>query len=71
MKGSKAIFRWVRPERGHNKNEEYEIAGGFALGDRTRVLFSAEKGEQDGIFGDKLHEYEWYDSYALFKKSGP
>jgi outer membrane receptor protein involved in Fe transport len=66
-KGVKGHVQMGKTEKGHNKNHEFEIAGGFALTENTRMLFSAEKSIQAPIYGDKLHEYEWYDSIGLVK----
>jgi iron complex outermembrane receptor protein len=65
--GIKGHVQMGETERGHNKNQELEIAAGFALTDNTHVLFSAEKSVQDPIWGQQLHEYEWYDSIGLVK----
>jgi iron complex outermembrane receptor protein len=65
--GIKGHVQRGRTELHNNKNYELEIAGGFALTDRTRVLFSAEKEDQDPIYGDQLDKYDWYDSIGLVK----
>jgi outer membrane receptor protein involved in Fe transport len=69
--GIKGNVQWGETRRGHNENKEYQIAGGFAVTDRTHVLFSAEKGEQDPIYGYQLGEYEWYHSTGLVKNPSP
>ena len=63
--GIKGHVQWGETELHNNKNYELEIAGGFALTDSTRVLFSAEKAEQDPIYGDQIGKYDWYDSIGL------
>ena len=69
--GVKGHVQWGETELHNNKNHELEIAGGFKLNDSTRVLFSAESSKQDGIFGDQLDKYKWYDSWGLAKNPSP
>jgi iron complex outermembrane recepter protein len=69
--GIKGHVQKGETELHNNENSEYEISGGFALTDATRVLFSAEKSEQNGIYGDQLDKYDWYDSYGLVKNPSP
>jgi iron complex outermembrane recepter protein len=69
--GIKGNVQYGETRRGDNENKEYQIAGGFAVTDRTHVLFSAEKGEQDPIYGPQLDDYEWYKSTNLVKNPSP
>jgi len=69
-KGIKVKYQYGETEKGHNANYEFQVAAGFALGDKTHVLISVEKTGQDDIFG-KRHEYGWYDGSSLLPNPDP
>jgi outer membrane receptor protein involved in Fe transport len=45
-----------------NRNGEISMSGGFALGERTHVLLSAEAYSQDGVF--TVNDRDWYESWG-------
>ncbi len=69
--GIKGNVQWGETRRGDNETKEYQIAGGFAVTERMHVLFSAEKADQDPIYGSQLDEYEWYHSTGLMRNPSP
>ncbi|MFC1495291.1 TonB-dependent receptor domain-containing protein [Thermodesulfobacteriota bacterium] len=69
FEGIKGKVQYGMTERGHNKNNKYALAGGFAVTDRTHVLFSVEKSEQDPIQGYDILEYEWYNATSLLENT--
>src|SRR5690606_896008 len=54
-------------EDGDNQNYEGALGARFALGERTHMLLSAEKSEQDPIWGDQILDYGWYQAKALLE----
>jgi len=50
---------------GHNDNYEASFGAGFSIGDRTHVLLSAERSEQDPIWNQDILEYDWYTARDL------
>src|SRR5690606_26904243 len=54
-------------DKGHNENFEISFGAGFAIGQRTHVLLSAEKSEQDPIWGEDILEYDWYKARSLLE----
>jgi len=67
--GIKGNVQYGITERGHNKNYNIQLAGGYQFTDQTRVLVSVEKGAQDPIWGEDLLDYEWYNSNGLIASS--
>lgn len=68
--GIKAKYQIGENEKGHGETYEFQIAAGFALGDRTHVLVSVEKTGQEDIYG-KRHEYGWWDGSSLLPNPDP
>ncbi len=68
--GIKAKMQYGETAMGHNENYEFQVAAGFALGDKTHVLISIEKTRQHDIYG-KRHEYGWYDGSSLLPNPDP
>jgi iron complex outermembrane recepter protein len=54
-------------QNGHNENYEISFGAGFALGERTHVLLSAERSEQDPIWGNQILDYDWYQANSLLE----
>jgi iron complex outermembrane recepter protein len=52
-------------DNGDGDHYEAAFAAGFALGEKTHLLVSLEKNEQDPIWGDQVHDYDWYRARAL------
>jgi outer membrane receptor protein involved in Fe transport len=50
---------------------EASFGGGFALGERTHLLVSLERSEQDPIWGYDILEYDWYKARALLESTAP
>lgn len=69
--GFKASYQTGQNSKGDNKNFEYSLGGGFAIGDRTHVLLNYEKAEQDPISGIDVLDYDWYTSKALLGNPDP
>jgi iron complex outermembrane receptor protein len=62
--GIKAKYQIGNTEKGYGETYEFQVAAGFALGDRTNILVSYEKTGQEDIFG-KRDQYGWYDGSSL------
>jgi iron complex outermembrane recepter protein len=56
-----------RNDKGHGDHYEFSFGAGFALGERTHLLVSVEKSEQDPIWADQILEYDWYQARALIE----
>jgi iron complex outermembrane recepter protein len=56
-----------RNDKGHGDHYEFSLGAGFALGERTHLLVSVEKSEQDPIWADQILEYDWYRARALIE----
>jgi iron complex outermembrane receptor protein len=68
--GIKAKYQIGNTEKGYGETYEFQVAAGFALGDRTNILVSYEKTGQEDIYG-KRHEYGWYDGSSLLPNPDP
>ncbi len=55
--------------RGDNQNWKASLAGGFSLGEKTHLLFSVEKFDQDPIWSFK--GYDWYQGWGLIRNPDP
>ena len=45
------------------------MGAGFQLGERTHLLVSLERSEQDPIWGYDILDYDWYKARALLESS--
>jgi len=53
--------------KGDNANFELSFGAGFAIGERTHVLLSAERSEQDPVWGYDILDYDWYRARSLIE----
>jgi len=67
FEGIRANLSTGENDKGHGEHYEVSFAAGFALGERTHLLVSAEKNEQDPIWGDQILEYGWYQARSLIE----
>jgi iron complex outermembrane receptor protein len=58
-------------EEGDGDHYEAAFSAGFALGEKTHLLVSLEKNEQDPIWGDQIYAYDWYRARALVNNPAP
>src|SRR5690606_2178502 len=58
-------------EKGDNENFEVSFGAGFRVGENTRVLLSAERSEQDPIWGNQILDYDWYQARSLLENPDP
>lgn len=60
-------------DNGDGEHYEASFAAGFGLGsnDKTHVLISLEKNEQDPIWGNDILDYDWYNARALLENTAP
>jgi iron complex outermembrane receptor protein len=65
--GVRANLSTGENEKGHNEHYEVSFGAGFALGERSHLLVSAEKSEQDPLWGSDILEYDWYKARALIE----
>src|SRR5688572_1338486 len=52
-------------DNGDGDHYEASFEAGFALGEKTHLLVSLEKNEQDPIWGAQIYDYDWYRARAL------
>jgi outer membrane receptor protein involved in Fe transport len=67
FEGFKANISSGANDNGDGDHYEASFAAGFALGERTHLLVSLEKNEQDPIWGDQIYDYDWYRARALLE----
>jgi iron complex outermembrane receptor protein len=65
FEGFRANLSGGANEEGDGDHYEASFSAGFALGERTHLLVSVEKNEQDPIWGDQIKDYDWYRARAL------
>lgn len=67
FEGFRANLSGGSNDNGDNNHYEGSFAAGFALGknDKTHLLVSLEKAEQDPIWGNQIYDYDWYHARAL------
>jgi iron complex outermembrane receptor protein len=65
FEGIKGSVQTGATARGDNSNWKASIAAGFQLGDKTHLLVSGEKFDQDPIW--TRDGYDWYKSWALIQ----
>lgn len=73
FEGFKANVSGGANDNGDGNHYETSFAAGFALGkdDKTHLLVSLEKAEQDPIWGDQIDDYDWYHARALVNNPAP
>ncbi len=71
FEGFKANVSTGANDKGHGDHYEASFGAGFALGERTHLLVSLERSEQDPIWGQQILEYDWYRSRALLENTAP
>lgn len=71
FEGFKANVSTGANDNGDGEHYEASFGAGFALGERTHLLVSFEKNEQDPIWGDQIYEYDWYQARALVNSPAP
>lgn len=71
--GIKFNYSFGENDKGHGDHYEASFAGGFSLGesDRTHLLVSLEKSDQDPIWGEQILEYDWYRARDLLENPDP
>ena len=67
FEGFKGNVQAGQNHKGDNANVEFSLGAGFAIGERSHVLLSAEKSEQDPIWGDQILDYSWYRARSLIE----
>jgi outer membrane receptor protein involved in Fe transport len=65
FEGFKANVSTGANDNGDGEHYEASFGAGFALGEKTHLLISLEKNEQDPIWGDQIYDYDWYQARAL------
>ena len=73
FEGFRADLSGGANEQGDGNHYETSFAAGFALGenDKTHLLVSLEKAEQDPIWGSQIYDYDWYRARALVNNPAP
>jgi outer membrane receptor protein involved in Fe transport len=71
FEGFKANVSGGANDKGHGDHYEASFGAGFALGDKTHLLVSLERSEQDPIGGRQALEYDWYRARALLENTAP
>jgi outer membrane receptor protein involved in Fe transport len=71
FEGFRANLSGGANDKGDGDHYEGSFAAGFALGERTHLLVSLEKAEQDPIWGDQIYDYDWYRARALVNNPAP
>lgn len=67
FEGFRGSAQTGQTEKGHNENYEVSFGAGFSLGQRTHLLLSAERSEQDPVWGNQILEYDWYQARSLIE----
>ena len=71
FEGFKANVSTGENDIGDGEHYEASFGAGFALGDKTHLLVSVERSEQDPIWGEQLLDYDWYRARALIENTAP
>jgi outer membrane receptor protein involved in Fe transport len=71
FEGFKANISGGENDLGDGGHYEASFGAGFALGDKTHLLVSLERSEQDPIWGEQLLDYDWYRARALIENTAP
>jgi iron complex outermembrane receptor protein len=71
FEGFRANVSGGENDKGHGDHYEVSFGAGFALGEKTHLLVSLERSEQDPIGGDQLLDYDWYRARALLENTAP
>lgn len=71
FEGFRANVSGGENDKGHGDHYEVSFGAGVALGERTHLLVSLERSEQDPIGGEQLLDYDWYRARALLENTAP
>jgi outer membrane receptor protein involved in Fe transport len=71
FEGFKANVSGGENDLGHGDHYEVSFGAGFALGEKSHLLVSLERSDQDPIGGDQILEYDWYRARALLENPAP
>ena len=69
FEGIRANISGGANDKGHGDHYEASFGAGFALGEKTHLLVSLEKSEQDPIGGEQALDYDWYRARALLENT--
>ena len=71
FEGIRANVSGGENDQGDGGHYEVSFGAGFALGERTHLLVSLERSEQDPIWSEQVLNYDWYGARALLENTAP
>jgi outer membrane receptor protein involved in Fe transport len=71
FEGFRANVSGGENDQGQGAHYEVSFGAGFALGEKTNLLVSLERSEQDPIWGEQTLDYDWYKARALLENTAP
>jgi len=69
FEGYKGSVQSGRTARGDNDNYDFSVAGGWQLSEKSHLLLSAEKFDQEGVYS--YEGYDWFNGGGLIQNSSP
>jgi outer membrane receptor protein involved in Fe transport len=69
FEGFRANLSGGANDQGDGDHYEASFGAGFAIGEKTHLLVSLERSEQDPIWGEQILDYDWYRARALLENT--
>ncbi|HXS79673.1 MAG TPA: TonB-dependent receptor [Gammaproteobacteria bacterium] len=69
FEGFRANVSGGENDQGQGDHYEVSFGAGFAIGEKTHLLVSLERSEQDPIWGAQTLDYDWYKARALLENT--
>jgi outer membrane receptor protein involved in Fe transport len=69
FEGYRANVSGGENDQGQGGHYEVSFGAGFAIGEKTHLLVSLERSEQDPIWGEQTLDYDWYKARALLENT--